>query len=136
MFDESYVLPVPGVELVALVDRTISQSTGTAEAVTPSKLIVIQVSTPPNCAGVITIRQVLAVAATNATADEESTPYPTLLMPHPQSGSGWNRTERRTPSCLRLQRRPSACRLWSRVGHRSGAQPYSLHADSGVYNLP
>jgi hypothetical protein len=68
MLAVSDVFAVPGVELVALVDRTISQSTGTAVDVVPSNPIRSFLRSPPNCAGVMTMRPVFAVAAVKATA--------------------------------------------------------------------
>src|SRR5215475_5416010 len=80
MFDVSVVLLVPGVEFVAFVERTISHSTGTADAVTPSNEIVNPIRSTPNCAGVMTMRVVLAVAADKETAAEVLTMYPALAM--------------------------------------------------------
>jgi ABC-type sugar transport system substrate-binding protein len=68
MFADSVVLAVPGVELVAFVDRTISHSTGTAVAEVPSKPIRNFLRSPPKLDGVITISAVRAVAAVSATA--------------------------------------------------------------------
>ncbi|MGH9249159.1 MAG: hypothetical protein ACRD0W_06550 [Acidimicrobiales bacterium] len=73
MFADSVVFPVPGVEFVAFVERTTSQNTGTADAVTPSNPIRNFRRHAPNWAGVITIRAVFAVAATRATAADVST---------------------------------------------------------------
>jgi hypothetical protein len=68
MFADSDVFAVPGVEFVAFVDVTSSISTGTADEVTPSKLTRNFFRSIPNCAGVITISVVFAVAADSATA--------------------------------------------------------------------
>jgi hypothetical protein len=73
MFAFSFVLPVPGVELEAFVDRTTSQNTGTSSAAIPRRLIPTRVRQPPNWAGVMTIRAVLGVAATRATAADALT---------------------------------------------------------------
>jgi hypothetical protein len=80
MAEVSVVLAVPGVELVAFVDRTTSQNTGTAVAVTPSKPIRNFFRSPPNDDGVITISAVFAVAADRATAAVVRTVYPALAI--------------------------------------------------------
>jgi hypothetical protein len=82
MFADSDVFAVPGVEFVAFVDRTTSQNTGTAVAVTPSNPIRNFLISPPNVDGVITIRAVFAVAAASATAAVLRSVYPDLGISH------------------------------------------------------
>src|SRR5690349_6242045 len=109
MFEVSVVLLVPGVELVALVLVTSSTRAGTAEAVTPSNSTRNLVRSTPKLEGAMTMRQVLAVAADSATAEDVETEYPALAMTDPFRGWGGERRgdpPRRRWRPARARRRP------------------------------